>query len=715
MTNRKTLFQLWVPVLFLAAPALHGWAQTSQGQISGSITDISGATIPSAPIRAINEQTGSVYDAISTGSGAFRFPSLAAGTYTVAAAAPGFKDQENKGVVVQIGTITALNLSLSIGAATETVSVDASAATVETQSSDVGGVITTQQIEQLPLALGGLGQLRAIESFAFLIPGTVGPGTATGAQGANSAQNAGIYLSKLGGGQNFAAQVLLDGLSTQRAENGSTFDETSPSVEAISQFRVTTSTPAAEFGRTSGGIENFLTRSGTNDYHGTAFDIFRNTALDANDYFSAGYLANCAPSDTACQKLHGRAIDLKNDYGVSLGGPIRIPHLYDGKDKVFFFYSFEQFRKKQGTTAQSTVPTALERTGDFSELLAAGGGPTGQINPCTGQPNQNGEIFDPTTNKTVPDPNPKASAGQTVDCRSSFMFGGKLNVINPAQITPLGHAIINAYPLPQNGSLINNYFYRSTQNFSNTVDTIRVDSSFTSKLKTYASYSWRENTVPFGGSVPIYPGPAGGDLGQDFTSKYGRVGVDYVFTSNILNSFIFGTNHTNNKDISAEIANGVNYAGQLGIGGINSNAFPNIYPQNGVSGLGAALNSDHVETHFLINDSVIIQKGRNTFKLGVDATYRQFVAQSSGNANGQIFGYLFETASARAGSGYAAGTGFGLAGLELGLPDYVRYITPQDPKWTYKYFAGYFQDDLKVDSAAYSQPGATLRCRHASA
>src|SRR5205085_10730856 len=154
------------------------------------------------------------------------------------------------------------------GTRTESITVDAGAPHVEAESSDVGGVVSDRQVIQLPLPLGGVGALRAVEAFVFLLPGTTGPGTAN--------DNKGIFISKIAGGQNFGNEVLIDGASQARSENGSSFDEEALSVEAISEFKVTTSTPAAEFGRTSGGVENFVTKSGTNHLHGSAFGIFRN-------------------------------------------------------------------------------------------------------------------------------------------------------------------------------------------------------------------------------------------------------------------------------------------------------------------------------------------------------------------------------------------------------------------------------------------------------
>src|SRR3954447_11400279 len=231
-------------LLLLWAGVLPVHAQTNQGQMAGNVTDQSGAYISGAVVTATNEATGSVYNATSTGAGSYRFPSIELGRYTVKISAPGFRQSVATGVLVQVGTTTALNATLANGSATETVTVNADAPTIQTQSSDVGGVVNSRQVLDLPLALGGVGNLRSPEAFVFLLPGTAGPGTAASPNG--------IFISKIGGGQNFGNEVLLDGASQTRSENGSSFDEEAPSVEAISEFRVTTSTPQAEFGRTTG-------------------------------------------------------------------------------------------------------------------------------------------------------------------------------------------------------------------------------------------------------------------------------------------------------------------------------------------------------------------------------------------------------------------------------------------------------------------------------
>jgi hypothetical protein len=192
--------------------------------------------------------------------------------------------------------------------------------------------------------------VRSPEAFAFLIPGVVGPGSDSG--------KGGTFESKITGGQNYATEVLLDGAATTRSENGSSFDETAPSVEALGEFKILTSTVPAEFGRTTGGIESFNTKGGTNNYHGTLYELFRNEDLDAN-VWGNNYALHTQNLTPAQRRTFNTPLDRQNDYGGTMGGPVRIPHLYDGHDKTFFFFSWEQYRQQQGGVTTSTVPTKL--------------------------------------------------------------------------------------------------------------------------------------------------------------------------------------------------------------------------------------------------------------------------------------------------------------------------------------------------------------------
>jgi len=285
---------------------------------------------------------------------------------------------------VQTATTAALDIQLQTGTITENVTVNADVPTVQTESSDIGTVVSTKQILDLPLALGSSVQaMRSPEAFAFLTPGVVGPGS--------DSDNGGTFESKISGGQNYATEVLLDGAGTTRSENGSSFDETAPSVEALGEFKIITSTLPAEFGRTTGGIESFSTKGGTNSFHGTLYELFRNEDLDAN-VWGFNHVLGTGGLTAAQRQTFQRPLDRQNDYGGTMGGPVIIPHLYNGRDKTFFFFSWEQYRQQQGGVNPSTVPTAKERNGDFSEFLTSNVVGT---NPCDGTPILQGEIFDP--------------------------------------------------------------------------------------------------------------------------------------------------------------------------------------------------------------------------------------------------------------------------------------------------------------------------------
>ncbi len=681
----RTLYQFWrtsALVFALLFCAVTLYAQTNQGELAGNVLDTTGAAVPNADITATNEATGSVYHTTSTSAGSYRFPSIQLGKYTITANAQGFKQSVTNGLEIHVGNVTAFDIRMAVGGAAETVTVNAEANTIQTQSSDVGGVVTTKQVLELPLALGGVGALRSPEAFVFLVPGTVGPGSANSPNG--------IFISKIGGGQNFGNEVLIDGLSQTRSENGSSFDEEAPSVEAISEFKVTTSTPSAEFGRTTGGIENFVTKSGTNNYHGSAFEIFRNEVLDANDWFAAGRKALCAPGDVECRKNNERGPDKKNDFGVSAGGPMSIPGLYNAKDHTFGFFSWEQYRQTVGGAGPVTVPTAAERNGDFSDRLI--GGPTGQTNPCDGTPILNGQIFDPATEKTV---HTTDSHGNplTVRCRTAFPG----NVVPQGRMNQTGLNILKYYPAPQNANLQNNFIYGAPFPIVNTTYSIRVDQNIGDSHKLWFTYNTRDNTRRTGNRVlpdPVDPN----EWVQDFITHFVRVGWDYILSPNVLNHMIIGTNRSNSKNYTAAALGKTNYASRLGIGNINSTNFP-IINVGGYVSLSRANVDDNVDNGIRFADNVDWQKGRNSFKFGFDYRYQQYSNIGFDNQMG-TFGFSGSQTASSDQPSSNAGTGNALASMLLGYVDNANLSERlHQPRWISNYWAGYVQDDFKVSNS----------------
>lgn len=673
-TWRRLAFLCWSLLFIAGGTAL---TQTVRGGLTGSVTDSTGAVIPGANVQAKNEKTGDLSTVISTSSGQYRFPELPLGSYDITVSAAGFKSSVLKGVLVQIQQITALDVTLQAGGAAETVTVDANAPTIQTESSDVGGIVSSKQIVELPLALGGVGALRSPEAFEFLLPGTTGPGTAN--------SNNGIFLSKIAGGQNYGNEVLIDGASQQRSENGSSFDEEAPSVEALQEFKITTALPQAEYGRTTGGIENFVTKSGTNSFHGTAYEIFRNEDLDANTWFNNGNRAYYCTGDgdtPACHAQYATPEDKKNDYGVTLGGPVWIPKVFNGRDKLFFFFSWEQLGYKVGATNTSSVPTLAERNGDFSAPLIYRTDlkPVG-TNPCQGDaPVYQGEIFDPQTQRTV------STANGPVTCRDQFPG----NKIDPSRFSPVAQNILPYYPSPTNDQQFNNFVYPSTIPINNTTYTVRIDANISERNKLWGSYSARENNRTSGGN-PLLPDPVDPNTWkQDFLTHFGRFGWDYSFSPNLLNHLNFGTNRSNSINYAQAIFAKKNWSQELGIGNADSFNFPQITNGNVVNLGNPPQNDDNVDNGMRLNESVNWQKGRHSMAYGVDLRWQQY---SPINGNSPVVNFCGnETASA---AGIADGYGFAsqMLGLACGGS---QSIIPHQSRWTSWYYGFFAQDDFKV-------------------
>jgi hypothetical protein len=658
--------------LLFAFSVLAAHGQSDRGAITGTVLDSSGGVVDGATITATGVETGTVYTTTSTSTGAYHFASLVLGHYNIVVIAKGFKVSTLTGVEVQVNSTASLDINLQPGAVQETVTVLADAPTVESSTSEMGTVVGAKEIVELPLSLNATSQsfLRSPETFVFLAPGTQGPGT-----NQNGSTSAGIFQSKLSGGQNFSTEVLLDGVSTTRSDSGSAFDQTAPSVEALSEFKVLTSTFNAEYGRTSGGIESFSTKSGGNDYHGTAFDLFRNTALDANSWNNN---QNGAP----------RQSDHQNDFGGSLGGPVRIPKLYDGRNKTFFFFSWEQYRNSPGTTSVDTLPTQAElQNGDFSALLGA---KTGRINPCDGSAVLTGQIFDPSTTKTV------IVGGQSVQCRTAFPG----NIVSPALWDPVAKKVLSFLtvvpnlPGTQNG-LNNNFLFLSSKKIRDTTMSFRIDQNLGAKNKLFFSYSSRDQEDPNG--TDDLPGPLNGNFFNSNFTHYLRAGWDYTISPNLLNTFTVGFNRLNNLS-KADSVNGTDWPALLGISNASGLVFPqfsfNGSPVSvGYTGFSTQSFNGHVPNSLVTAENVRWITGRHSFNFGLEWRAYQYSFNGNGNTSPSYGFNNFQTAFAVNDNT----TGDPFASFLLGLPNSEQLsITSVNPRLNSNYWAAYVQDDIKV-------------------
>ena len=669
------LLTLLVMLLVSAAPAV---GQLDTGGIAGTILDPTGKVVTGAQVSIREESTGTSYSTVSSSTGYYVFPSVRPGTYDVTVTAAGFKTAARNGVTVAIGTHSALDVTLAVGATTETVTVSASAQTLESESSDIGTSIQPLQVEDLPLTVAGW---RSLETLVALTPGVVGYGS----------EAAATDPIKMDGGQEAGTDFLIDGITTNRQQNGSgSFAIISPSVDAVSEFHVTLSGLPAELGRTTGGISNFNTRGGTNGYHGSVYDFYKNAALDANTWFLNGDIGQQGNTAAARQE-YKRGADTKNDYGGSLGGPVRIPHVYDGKNRTFFFFNWEQWRQNYGGAITSLLPTPAELGSngqyfDFSSTL--GTTPLG-VSPTCGETVYPGEIFDPLYENT------------SVPCRTTPFAGNKIPI---SRMSTIARTMVNTYLMPLakqevSGSTTYNYVQRSPGTITNTAYSFRIDQNLGQKNKIWGFWSSRENTDTGGNSnLPMPIQTCCGTVNQ--LGKLLRAGWDWNVTPTVVNSLTIGGNRSNNINLSKATQMGTDWDQQLGIANGFSNNFPVFeFYGNTFGSIGEAEHSTDIDNVVALNDILHWQHGAHSFKFGGELQYHQYswISQIGGTCSGNAGCLQFwdnQTASdekfwGQDGNSFAAFL-IGEAGLMSNLNDLHQ------PRWITHYGAIFAQDDWKV-------------------
>lgn len=390
----RSLLSLLVPIAVCIGLTYSGFAQTPTGTLQGTVTDPSGAAVPGATVHITNAATNETRDLKTDAGGRYVQPFLTPGNYNVSVEANGFRQAREQNVKVDISQNRSVNFTLVVGQISEQVEVQATTAPLDTNSATLGQLIGQHSVADLPL------NGRNPFSLAMLSPTVSNVGNAS--------------TPHIGGSRNAINEEQLDGVSNILPENnvGNTTAAYTPIVDSVQEFSVQTNSLSAEYGRFGGGVINLVTKSGTNQLHGSLFDFTRNTVLNANDFF-----ANKAGRD--------RASTVDNQYGGVIGGPIVIPKLYDGRDKSFFFFGFQGYDQTNAANTTDTVPLPAFRTGDFSALSSLIYDPaTAQLDPATGKyvrsPFPNNKIpanrFDPVAVNAMsyfPQPNAGAPGAQT--------------------------------------------------------------------------------------------------------------------------------------------------------------------------------------------------------------------------------------------------------------------------------------------------------------
>jgi len=436
--------------------ALFGQAGT--GTITGTVTDGSGAAIANAPVDVRNTDTNVPYPTVTTETGAYTVLRLPPGPYTVTVAAPGFKKLIRTGLTVDAGQTLPLDLSVEIGSASESVTVSAEGTLLKTETGDVSHNITISQLNDLPAL--GIGTQNA------------------GSNGIRNPYNAAVFLPGVSYFANFnmivngaptnTAGYRIEGLDNTNHTVAFAIMQNMPNADAVQEMAVQTSNYAAEYGQAGGGLFNVTMKSGTNDFHGGAFEYFVNEDLNA-----------AIPFSFTPEGGKFRPRNRRNDYGGTFGGPFIIPKVYNGKNRTFFFYSYERFKEAQALTFTQTMPNAAFRAGNFSSISPNGGAgfntslgvPTAPVTTdALGRPVFANAIYDPTTRRI-------ASNGVGV----ADVFPN--NIIPATQFSPVAVAIQNLLPAPTNTAAFNNYAGNNLGQRITAIPSIKVDQTLGSKQK----------------------------------------------------------------------------------------------------------------------------------------------------------------------------------------------------------------------------------------
>ncbi len=500
----SALLRVLMLALLLAGFGSALTAQTDTGRVTGTVADNSGAIIPGATVTLTDTDTGAISTRTTGSDGTFTFPALVRGHYSIQTSAAGFT-AEQQAFELQLQQVQAIDFKLNPGATNTTVEVTGAAPIVDVSTSSTGEVIEGRQVTDLPL------DQRNFLNLAELTPGVTRGAYGSDASGVNQNVET-IRYSDGGGGaltvNGLRAQAnnfLLDGL-----DNNESLVNTIvifPSPDAIQEFRVTTAVAAAEFGRAGGAIVNASIKSGTNQIHGTAFGYFRDQIFDANSqYFNPG----SAPIPFQ-----------RKQFGFAAGGPIL-------KNRLFLFGDYQALRQKQPQDSGfQTVPTALMRTGNFTELLGLGTttNPSNfsSVTGCTGTVAVNGGIYDPTT------------------CQQFGAGTGQANIIPTSRINPAGINYLNAFDNPTRAGVLNNFFV-TRRNITNYNDfNVRLDYHLSGKDSVFGRYSYGQdnNTI----TSLFTKLPAGFASGDNVNHPRGiAAGETHLFTNNLVNEFRFGYN-----------------------------------------------------------------------------------------------------------------------------------------------------------------------------
>jgi Carboxypeptidase regulatory-like domain/TonB dependent receptor len=704
----RALFAAVVVIVLAGATPLYG--QVDTGSILGTVTDSSGATVNAASVTLTNQGTNAALTTTTGSDGVYKFTPVKIGTYKIKVSLQGFQTLEKRDISVDVGQNVVVDFALKPGSVSETIEVASTVPVLETQDASVGQVVDRRNVDQLPL--NG-------RNFTFL---------AQLAAGVNSPQadtrgNAATGAFAANGDRPAQNNYLLDGIDNNSDTvdflNGTNF-VVLPPVDAIQEFKVQTSDFSAEFGRSGAAVLNATIKQGTNEFHGDVWEFFRNDKLDAADFFEN---AGNVPKGELRQ----------NQFGFTAGGPVVIPKLFNGKDKLFIFGDYEGLRRVQGTVLNGQVPTALERSSGYTNLTdLINLGPGGTQTDALGRTVPTGTVFDPATTRAVTagvvDPVSGLLATSSGFVRDPFGTCGpstktftlatcNLNNLSAAaaagRIDANAIKLLNLYPNPTSSGLVNN-FTNSPKLFEhrNSFDT-RLDANFNQNNQMFFRFSLNDDPQFIPG---IFGGVADGGGFQQGTqtaiAEQSALAYTHTFSPNLINELRAGLNFLQTSRVSPDATNLTDLPGQFGIAGIPQQTLNGGLPAFGINGLqtlgsNAFLPSDEVTSTFQLTDDVTKILGKHTFKMGFEWQHVKFSTLQPPWSRGEFDfggGYTDIPNNAHGNTGIAqfllvpeaatVANGIGYVGGPNSV--FVSNISLTDNGKDY--YGGYVNDDWKVSS-----------------
>jgi hypothetical protein len=644
----------FLSIICLASPLF-----AQQSSVSGKVVDPQNASVSTSVVTLVNTDTKVKVESATDGRGEFILPPASPGHYEIRVAAPGFAPSLLTGITLEVGESRDFTVVLKPGSVQQTMEVTTTPPELHTESADRGLVIEPTFVESIPLNIRN--PLQLINFSAGVTKGD------DGLSGQDSTSESRTNTFRINGAKASTTDVLIDGAANTTAYYNQ--DAGIPGVESVQEFRVYTDAYSPEFGRTSGGLVSYALHTGTDRLHGSVFEFYRNEDLDAN-----GFNANNTNPITP------RGHFSRNQYGATLGGPVVIPKLYDGRGKTFFFVSYEGLRDTSAGSYLGTVPTALERTGDFSQTKDAKGNLI--------------VIYDPSTTNT------KGPGYSRTQLNAGTSNANKIT----APLNPIGAAIVNLYPLPNRtgtgGSDLDNFFSNAPGTDNNNSFDVRIDHQLTPHQSIFGHITDFTNHINYNDYFGNGLSPE--DANDRIPGKNIIVDHTWIIKQNLIfeHHFSWAHSESNRAETVRKSPASLGFNATNVAPGITANLTPSISISGpgavgGYSGLGNAY-------PFEANFSSVYQyaaamtwvKGKHTVKFGLD--WRRYPTQlwdpeqmSVSGGAGFTDGFTKGTTTALTDSGN------GVAELLLGLG---TVSSGYEPKTTsvHDYRAVYIQDAFKV-------------------